>query len=145
MDFDVAIVNESFARRYFGDRNPIGARIGIGEPARTRRRDNEIVGVVRTFSYRGLREVDDQAFFPYFSGPVGGGGFYVRTRRRPRPPLPPSAPRCAQVDPRLTVADLRTVDDQLDRSLANERLLATLASAFAEPGRAARGGRRSTA
>jgi ABC-type antimicrobial peptide transport system permease subunit len=36
-----------------------------------------------------------------------------------------------QVDPALVVGDLRTLDDQLDRALVNERLLATLASAFA--------------
>jgi hypothetical protein len=130
MDFGVVIVNESFARRHFGDRSPLGTRIGIGNSPDTRA-DIEIVGVVRTFSYRGLREVDDQAFFPYFAGPVGGGGFYVRTRTASASAFPAMRAAVAQVDPRLTMADLRTVDDQLDRALANERLLAALATAFA--------------
>ena len=77
--FRSAIINESLARRYFGDRNPIGARLGIGNRPDTAT-DIEIVGVVRTFSYRGLRETDDQAFFPFFEGPIGGGTFWIRTR-----------------------------------------------------------------
>jgi predicted permease len=130
MTFRSAIVNESFARRYFGARNPLGARLGIGARPDTRV-DIEIVGVVSTFSYRGLRQVDDQAFFPYFEGPVGGGGFYLRTRTASPAAFAAVHEAVRQVDPSLTVAALRTVDDQLDRSLGNERLLAALAAAFA--------------
>jgi ABC-type antimicrobial peptide transport system permease subunit len=36
-----------------------------------------------------------------------------------------------QRDPQLPLIELRTIEDQLDRSLVNERLMATLASAFA--------------
>jgi ABC-type antimicrobial peptide transport system permease subunit len=75
--------------------------------------------------------VDDQAFFPYFAGPVGGGGFYLRARTGSASAFAGVRAAVRQVDPGLTVADLRTLDDQLDRSLANERLLATLATAFA--------------
>jgi predicted permease len=128
--FRSAIVNESFVRRYFGDRDPIGARIGIGNRPDTRV-EIEVVGVASNFSYRGVREADDQAFFPYFEGPVGGGNFYVRTRAASGASFQAVRDAVRQVDPGLTVAQLRTVDDQLDRSLANERLLAALAAAFA--------------
>jgi putative ABC transport system permease protein len=130
MGFGSVIVNESFARRYFGDRSPLGARIGLGNRPDTVA-DKTIVGVVHTFSYRGLRQVDDQAFFPYFAGPVGGGGFYLRTRTGSGSAFAAVRAAVRQVDPGLTVGELRTLDDQLDRSLANERLLATLATTFA--------------
>jgi predicted permease len=130
MRFRSAIVNQSFAERYFGTRNPLGARVGIGGRPDTRV-ETEIVGVVSTFSYRGLRQSDDQAFFPYFEGPVGGGGFYVRTRTASGAAFAAVREAVGRVDPSITVAALRTLDDQLDRSLANERLLATLATAFA--------------
>jgi predicted permease len=130
MGFRTAIVNESFARKYFGTRNPIGARVGIGNRPDTRVQI-EIVGVASTFSYRGLRQADDQAYFPYSQGPVGGGGFYVRTRTGSAASFAAVREAVRELDPSLTVADLRTVDDQLDRTLANERLLATLATAFA--------------
>jgi predicted permease len=128
--FRSAIVNESFARRYFGDRSPIGARLGLGNQADTPV-NIEIVGVVSTFSYRGLREVDDQAFFPYFEGAFGGGSFWVRTRVPADTAFSSIRAAIRGINPALVIADMRTVDDQIDRTLVNERLLATLASGFA--------------
>jgi predicted permease len=128
--FRSAIVNESFAKLYFGDRSPLGARLGIGNKPDTRT-DIEIVGVVKTFSYRGLRETDDQAFFPYFESAISTGGFYVRTRIQSESAFSAIRTAVRQLDPSLPVTGLRTLDDQLDQSLVNERLLAILASAFA--------------
>jgi len=91
----------------------------------------EIVGVVSTFSYRGLREVDDQAFFPYFEGAFGGGSFWVRTRVPADTAFSSIRAAIRGINPALVIADMRTVDDQIDRTLVNERLLATLASGFA--------------
>ena len=128
--FRSAIVNESLARRYFGNRNPIGARVGLGNQPDTKT-DIEIVGVVRTFSYRGLRETDDQAFFPVFEGPVSGGAFWIRTRVAPESAFASIRATVRAADPGLPIARIRTVEDQLDRLLVNERLLAMLASGFA--------------
>jgi predicted permease len=128
--FHSAIVNEKFAERYFGHRNPIGARVGLGNRPDTRT-NIEIVGVVQTFSYRGVRETEDQAFFPYFEGSFLGGGFWVRTRVQSQSAFSSIRGAVRQIDPALPVTELRTVDDQLDRVLVNERLLAMLASAFA--------------
>jgi predicted permease len=131
-EFRSVIVNERFARRYFGDRSPLGARLGFGIAPNTPT-DMEIVGVVKTFSYRarGLREPEEQAFFPYFEGAFGGGGFYVRTRAASAAAFPSIRAAVREVDPALPVEELRTLDDQLDRALSNERLLAILATAFA--------------
>jgi hypothetical protein len=57
--FRSAIVNEQFVRHYLPGRDPIGVRIGIAAQPDTPT-DIEIVGVVSNFSYRGLREMDDQ-------------------------------------------------------------------------------------
>jgi hypothetical protein len=93
--------------------------------------DIEIVGVVKTFSYRGLRATEEQAFFPYFEGNFRGGGFYVRTRSASAAAFASIRTAVRTVDSALPVDGLRTLDDQLDRSLSNERLLAMLAAAFA--------------
>jgi predicted permease len=127
--FRTVIVNESFVRHYFGERSPIGARIGLGNRPDTRT-DIEVVGVVSTFSYRGLRETDDQAFFPFFEGSFPGGTFWLRTRTESSAAFASIRAAVRQFDPALPIG-LRTLDDQLDRTLVNERLLATLASAFA--------------
>ena len=128
--FRSAIINQSFARKYFGDRSPIGARLGLGNQPGTRT-NIEIVGVVNTFSYRGLRDTEDQAFFPYFEGSFGGGTFWVRTRVPSRMAFTAIRNAVRQIDPALPIVRMRTLDDLVDGTLLNERLLATLASAFA--------------
>jgi predicted permease len=128
--FRTAIINESLAHRYFGTRNPIGSHLGLGNGPDTKA-DVEIVGVVRTFSYRGLRETEDQAFFPFFQGPVLGGVFWIRTHTPAAAAFAAIRNAVRSIDPSLPTSVMRTVDDQVDRSLANERLVAALASGFA--------------
>ena len=128
--FRSAIINESLARRYFGNANPIGAHLGLGNQPDTKT-DVTIVGVVSTFSYRGIRQTDDQVFFPMFESSMGGGGFWIRTRVAAQSAFSSIRAVVRSVDPTLPIARMTTVDDQLDRLLANERLLAMLASAFA--------------
>jgi len=127
--FRAAIINEQMARRYFGNSNPIGAHLGLSNRPDTKA-DIEIVGVVRTFSYRGIRETEDQAFFPYFQMPIGGALVWARTNVPATAAFGAIRTAVHGIDPALPLK-ARTMDDQLDRALANERLLAMLASAFA--------------
>jgi putative ABC transport system permease protein len=128
--FRSAVINERFAKRYFGDRSPLGARLGFGNRPDVKT-EIEIIGVVKTFSYRGLRAAEDQAFFPFFEGGASAGGFYVRTRIPSPAAFASIRAAVRRADPTLPVDGLRTLDDQLDRALVNERLLAILAAAFA--------------
>jgi predicted permease len=128
--FRSAIVNESFVRRHLGGRDPIGARLGFGTGPQVQP-SIEIVGVVTDFSYRGLREGDDQAFYPFFEDTISAATFYARTRTRSDAAFGVVRAALRQHDPQLPLIDLRTIEDQLDRSLVNERLMATLAGAFA--------------
>ncbi len=130
-EFRTAIVNEKFANRYFPGKSPIGARLAFGVAPNAVAK-MEIVGVVKSFSYRarGLREVEDQAYFPFFEMTVRGGVIYARTRASSAASFASIRAAVSHIDPSLPVGSLRTLDDQLDRALANERLLALLASAF---------------
>ena len=123
-----AIVNEAFARRYFGGASPLGHRIGVSDrpDAKT---DIEIVGVVRDFSYRNLREQSEQAFFP-FGGDAPAGMFYVRVRGTPAAALASIRTAVGRVDPILPLLSVRTMDEAVDRSLTTERMLATLSGGF---------------
>jgi putative ABC transport system permease protein len=130
--FRSAIVNERFARRYFPDRSPLGAWIAFGAAPNVET-TIEIVGVVPTFSRRarGLRDPEEQAFFPFFEGTIGASMLYVRTRVPSAAAFASMRAAVRRIDPALPIAELRTLDDQLDRALQNERLLAVLATAFA--------------
>jgi predicted permease len=123
-----AIVNESFARRYFRGRSPVGSRLGVGDRPDTAT-DIEIIGVVRDFSRRTLRDRDlDQVFFQFWDQNSGDGTFYLRIRGSAAA-FPSLRAAVRQVDPALPVS-LTTFDDQIDRSLRTERMLATLSSGF---------------
>ena len=124
-----AIVNASFARRYFGDASPIGHRIGFG--ARPDTVTNlEIIGVVADFSYRGIREETEQAFFPFLDLPWSGATFYVRTHGKPENAFAAIRATVASLDSTLPVLSLRTIENQIDRSLTTERMMATLLTGF---------------
>ena len=118
--YRTAIVNASFARRYFGDVSPIGHRIGFGTRPDTKT-DVEIVGVVADFSYRGIREETEQAFFRFLDIPWAGGTFYVRTQAKPENTFAAIRATVASVDSTLPILSLRTIETQIDRSLTTER------------------------
>jgi predicted permease len=125
------IVNESFARRYFKDRSPVGYRLGLGNrpDADT---EIEIIGVVRDFSLRNLRDEEiEQVFFQFWDQDSGDGTFYLKMRGDPVSAFASIRAAVTQAGPALPVLELRTLDEQIDRSLRTERMLATLSSGFA--------------
>jgi predicted permease len=124
-----AIVNEAFVKRYLRGRNPLGALIceGSGPDAKP---NIEVVGVMSNFSYRGIREESEQAYFPFFEGEDASGTFYVRIRGTPESSFQSLREIVRSVDPTLPMSDLRTLDEQVDRSLNTERMLATLSGSF---------------
>ena len=70
----VAIVSESFARTFFGDRNPIGRRIGFTDSRRTGARDTEIVGIVGDAKYQDARKAAYPTFYLPFLQPASPSG-----------------------------------------------------------------------
>jgi len=125
-----AIVNEEFVKRYFKHSDPLGARLGIGDSPATVAA-TEIVGVVKTFHDFALRKPEPEVFFPIWESRVGGGTFFVRSRNSSASAALAIRAAVAGVSSRLSILSLRTVDDQLDRMLKTERMLATLAGGFA--------------
>ncbi len=127
-----AIVNAAFVKRYLAGRNPLGVRICEGS-APDARPNTEIIGVVADFSYRGLREESEQAYFAIFEGNKNGGdsaAFYVRGRGSPDQTFQSIRAIVHNADPELPISSLRTLDEQVSRSLNTERLLAMLSGAF---------------
>jgi ABC-type antimicrobial peptide transport system permease subunit len=125
----IAIVNETFARRYFGTRSPVGARVGPGNrpDAST---DVEIVGVVREISRVDMRDRDvDQIFYNFWDNQSENGTFYLRVRN-PEAAAATISAAVATIDPQLPVNNITTLDDQIDRALFNERALASLSTGF---------------
>jgi predicted permease len=124
----VAIVNQSFARHYFGNRSAVGRRFGFGTGPDVKY-NIEIIGVVEDSLYEGPREgVHRQAFVPYWG--ARGAAIYVRTASEPRAAFTAMRQAVKRLDPSLPVYDLKTLSGQLDETLASEHLIALLSAGF---------------
>jgi len=79
----------------------------------------------------GFARIRSKRIFPFFEGEEAGGTFYVRVRGRPQSFLPSLREIVHSADPTLPMTDFRTVDEQVDRSLNSEHMLATCPAASA--------------
>jgi predicted permease len=128
--FRSVIVNEAFARKYFGNGNPLGRRLGFG--GETAKMPIEIVGVVKDAKYQGMREeIRRQVFVPYLEDDDPGGiTAYVRTSGEPEASMQAIRRTVQQIDANVPIFALRTVEEQLRMSVTNERLVAGLSILF---------------
>jgi predicted permease len=124
----VVIVNEAFVKRYFGGRNPLGARVAMGSRPDAKP-DTEIIGVVQNISYRNIREQWEQAYYP-IGAELSGSNFYVRFRGTSESAFRSIRAILSEADPTLPITYFRTLDEQIDRSLNTERMLSALSSSF---------------
>ncbi len=129
----VVIVNEKFAKRFFGSTgNAIGRHAGFGIDPGTKT-DMEIVGVVKDIKYTSLRdEVPPQMFEPYLANNFVSGGMtvYARTNLPPDQFFPVVRSKVRELDAKLPLYAMRSMDDQISNSLLTERLIASLSAVF---------------
>jgi predicted permease len=125
------MINESFAKKYFPGRSPLGLHLGFGSDPGTRA-DMEIIGVVKDIKYTNLRdEIPVQAYIPYLASPyVGGMTVYLRTTLDPRQLMGTVRRQVRDLDPNIPVYAMRTTQEQIDLSLRTERLVASLSTVF---------------
>src|SRR5262249_30538291 len=123
---NAVIVNETLARRYFGDGRAIGRSVLFNKATYS------IVGVVKDAKYRSLRETT--APFIYFSTlqtHSGVGHLEVRTADiAPLSLIGAIRPIVRDLDPHLNAGTPTTLSDQIDRKLDRQHLLADLAELF---------------
>src|SRR5580704_14804942 len=127
----VAVVNESFAHRYFAEpRQAVGHYYGEG--GGDVKTDIEIVGVVKDAKHTSVREdVTPTAFTPYLQGPSPGAmTFYVRTWQSPESAEATLRRAMQTLDSKLVLDNFRTMQEQIDEILTTERVIAILASSF---------------
>jgi len=127
----VVIVNESFARRYFGGRSALGHRLHLYESGPMARA--EIVGVVGDTRYETLRDTPPSQVYLDFDqhdDPIVPE-VYVKTSSNPQGMFAAMREAARSVDPNVPISYMLTMDDQIARNLAIERLVARLAAAFA--------------
>jgi predicted permease len=129
----VALVNEAFARKYFGGANPIGRRIRFpGGPARPAI-EREIVGYVEDAVYRALREpVPPTTYLPMTQQPEMPSFMSVSVRAAGgSPPLLTKSLAAALTGVNKDIAiTFRLLSEQVNASLVQERIVAMLSGFF---------------
>jgi len=127
----VVVVNEEFARRFFGQRDPLGSRMMFGA-SNQRKPDREIVGVVQNFKHGSLREKPGPAvYYPYTNEDnLNRMEFYVRGERDTEALGSQVRRLVQQMDASLPVFDIMPVEVQVEESLQIDRLIAILSCAF---------------
>jgi predicted permease len=129
---EAAIVNESFARQYFGGATPIGRTFQIDMPPGEPRPQYRIVGYVKDTKYTELREpFTPIAYFPAAQETAYGPYLDLIVRSDlPLSAITPAVTRAVRdVVPNATVA-FETLRGYVHDSLAIERLMASLSSFF---------------
>jgi predicted permease len=130
----VAIVNEAFVEKFFAGANPVGRRVTIeGRMTGDGDRTLHVVGVVRDTPYRSMRDAGEPLVFvplgqldgpdrPWLELELRGRGTAGSLARTVTAAL-------GQVNGSFSIR-YRTLEAQMDASLARERLLAMLSSLF---------------
>jgi putative ABC transport system permease protein len=132
----VVIVDETTARTFWPDRDPIGRRLSIKSTVRLRGAANPpwstVVGVIKDIKNDGL----DQSGAPHIYSPIyqlPGRSLSVTVQTSlSATSLEPQIRRAIQaVDPDLPVFNVRTMNEVIDGSLASRRFSAELVGVFA--------------
>jgi predicted permease len=129
----VAIINQTFSRRFFPHLNPVGRIFRLDLPPQTA---FEVVGLIRDSKYWSLREgFQAIALLPLNQLPNAPGIFGLQEKLELRTAIPPSAlvapvrAAVAEVNSAIPL-EFHTLAEQVNDSLVQERLLAVLSGLF---------------
>jgi len=125
----VALINRTFARRHFGDQNPIGKRVSMGFMSAPQTR--EIVGVVGDVRHDGLdADPIPSVFIPHAQGSTGA--IHLVTRVAGNPALFERQVRAelASLNGAMPLSDITTMNALVARSLRERRFQLGLLTCF---------------
>ena len=124
----VAVVNESFAKRFWPAGDPVGKRIRFAWAKEWM----QVVGVVKDTKHYGLdQEMRPSVMMPFRQAPRQSMHIVMRTASDPSALIAPARDILRQIDPDLPMFDIRTFAERVDRSLATRRAYSWLFGAFA--------------
>jgi predicted permease len=126
----VAIVNEAFVRKFSPSSSALGKRMQMGAGGKN---DIEIVGIVKDAKYSQVKDATPPLFYlPYRQDPgIGATTFYVKTTLPTEQTVPALRQAIAALDSNLPIEQLKTLEAQVNENIVLDRLVSTLAAAFA--------------
>jgi putative ABC transport system permease protein len=128
----VAIVNRSFAEKYFPTQEVLGRRFHFvdGSPTPTW---YTIVGVVADVRNSSLEEVPKlQAYLPFWQASTPDASIVIRTNTSPDSLASAVRKEVKAIDPALALADISTLDQLVSEATSGRRFQTLLLSVFAD-------------
>jgi len=129
----VVMVNEAAARRYWGEDDPVGARITFGrDPETSEFIWRQVVGVAADTKHFGLDQSARPAMYiPFDQMPQRFMSLVLRTEGDPTQLARSVQAEIWEIDPDLAVSGVATMDDVIAGTVAVPRLLMSVLAAFA--------------
>jgi len=123
----VVIVNETFARRFWPNQDPLERHIIVGRGPE----QSEVIGIAADIKNKGLaQDTQPQLYLPFAQLPWADMNLLVRTMVPPRSITSAVRAQISAVDPDQPVAAVQTVDELVDSSLAQPRFTMLLLGIF---------------
>jgi predicted permease len=115
----VAIINDSFARKYFPNEDPIGKRIGFNWEMEG---FQEVIGIVGDVKHNDLAGPNDREIYvSYLQRPDSGFTFVVRTETDPTSLVSAVRTTLGSIDPGMAMGDVSTLENIVSRSVSDQR------------------------
>ncbi len=131
----VIIINQTLARRFFPNENPVGKHMKPGMSAGKTDNMCEIVGVVGDVKHRNLwQEPDPESYVPYEQKPIGAMNILVRSDSDPMVLLPAVREQVRALDAELPIYRAQRLEEYVAASVAQRRFTSLLCSVFAGVG-----------
>jgi predicted permease len=127
----VCVINETFAKRFFKDRNPIG--LHITQQYADERHTYEVVGVVRDSRQNRLRgEIEHRFYTPATQPAARIDAVTFEIRSAGDAPAVQRSLRAAlqQAEPAMPIGRLTMLSEAIEERMVQDRLLARLSIAF---------------
>jgi putative ABC transport system permease protein len=128
----VVVVNETLAKRFFGTpQNAIGKMLAEGSGNKIQY-NLQIVGVTRDYIHREMRgKVKMTVFQPFLQEKEPGQmQYYIRTWGAPQAAMSAIRQAVGQIDSKLVLDGLQTMEGQIGQNINNDRMIALLAVSF---------------
>jgi predicted permease len=129
----VAVINAAFVEHYFKDQNPLGRTFAFDDNS-DKGAGVEIVGVVGDIKREDVREkADPTVFRPILQvqdPATYSATIHIRTQNDPAPLIPQVRQMINQIDDKLPIFGVTTLNEQMQNNLSQERLIAQLVSFF---------------
>ena len=124
----VVVINETAARKYFPNENPLGRKFGTSVELNGQ---YEVVGLLHDVKYDSVRDLTPPTMYlPYPQTGVGGAVFEVRTAGAPAGAMGAVREAARQIDATLPLTDVSTQIEQVEKRFAQEKLFAQAYTLF---------------